>query len=442
MNLVSSSSQLPQLPPMPDAVIPAINELTQLLKIPRDVLASDEDIAYAWRDLPRELHNITIDNNTNAELLARMCIAVSTGLFDSAINYAWNASVLSLREKVKNFGLPIVAKVLQEDFEEKQLLDIQDSRLLDLCLKFNLITEDGFFFLDQCRNTRNNFSAAHPTIGQLNDREFITFLNRCVKYAIAKSSSPRGIDIGAFISAVKGERFTESQCLLWIERLDATYDAQRELLFGTVHGIYCDPSSQEPARLNTLDICLKYKDKFTTPVCSDLIDRHSEYLAKGDSQRHTASQQFFEKLGLLNLLNESERHTLISKAIERLWIVHQEMNNFHNEPPFAERLEQLSRQGAIPRNVQEKYVQTIVGCYMGNGYGVSWAAGKFYENMIRGFSPKEIQLMIHIPQTNSIAAHRFKDNLTCRKRFKLALKLIDSSSVPNSVKVEYAKLVS
>jgi hypothetical protein len=49
---------------------------------------------------------------------------------------------------------------------------------------------DGFFFLDQCRNIGNNFSAAHPSLGNLNDREFITFLNRCIRYALAESSSP------------------------------------------------------------------------------------------------------------------------------------------------------------------------------------------------------------------------------------------------------------
>ncbi|MCZ5524284.1 hypothetical protein O5964_29665, partial [Escherichia coli] len=85
----------------------------------------------------------------------------------------------------RNFGLPIVAQILQSDFEEKHLLELQDSRLLELALKLNLVNEDGFFFLDQCREVRNNFSAAHPTMGSVNDREFTTFLNRCVRYALA-----------------------------------------------------------------------------------------------------------------------------------------------------------------------------------------------------------------------------------------------------------------
>lgn len=430
-----------QLPSLPQNVLPAINEFTKALGIPRNVLASDEDIEYAWIALPRELRDIP-NINSHGELLARMCIAVSVGLFDSAINYAWNASILKLREKVKNFGLPIVAQILQKDFEEKHLLDKQDSELLELSLKLNLVTEDGYFFLDQCRATRNKFSAAHPPIGQLNDREFIAFLNRCVTYALAESSSLRGVDIGAFITTVKGSRFAEEQCSLWLGRLSETHDAQRELLFGTIHGIYCDPNTLEPARLNIIDLCNHYKEKFTSDIKSNLINRHSDYLAKGDTQRHKISQQFFEKVALLNLLNDYEKHSVVSKAINQLWNAHQAWDNFHNEPPFAERLLELSKQGSLPLTIQEEFVEKVVGCYIGNGNGFSWKAEPMYEQMIRDFSPKEIQHMIEIPQKkSSLVANRFTSNSTCRKKFQKALKLIDISSVPDAVLINYKKLI-
>lgn len=43
------------LPALPAAVIPAIEQLVEALGIPRNVLASTEEIEYAWKDLPREL---------------------------------------------------------------------------------------------------------------------------------------------------------------------------------------------------------------------------------------------------------------------------------------------------------------------------------------------------------------------------------------------------
>ena len=426
----------PVLPALLTTVLPAIDSLTAALGIPRTVLASEEEIEYAWRDLPRELRDIPAP--LRGELIARMCVAVSTGLFDSAMNYIWNAAILQLRTKVRNFGLPIVAQILQSDFEEKHLLELQDSRLLDLSLKLNLVNEDGFFFLDQCRDVRNNFSAAHPTMGTVNDREFTTFLNRCVRYALADASSPRGVDIGAFISAVKGPRFNANQNGVWVQRLSETHDAQRQMLVVMVHGIYCDSKTSEQSRLNALDVCNALKDGFTADLRSDLVNKHSEYAAKGDEPRHTASLQFFEKLGLLALLNESEQHAIFYRAIERLWNVHNGTNNFYNEPPFAERLLELSKQGAIPETIQEQFVQAVVGCMIGNGYGVSWAAVPSYEQLIRSFSPREVAMMIGFAATPATTlARRISSHASCLQRFKQTMKLIDPSSVPSSVKPAY-----
>jgi hypothetical protein len=424
------------LSPLPNTVLPAIAEFINALGIPREVLASDEEIQYVWANLPRQLKDIA-NINLRAELIAKMCVAVSVGLFDSAINYAWNAAILHLREKIKNFGLPFVGKILDQKFEEKDLSDLQDSRLLSLCLELNLITEEGYFLLDQSRNLRNNFSAAHPTIGQLNDTEFINFLNRCVRYALAESSSPRGVNIAIFISTVKGNRFTKEQCSSWLESLDATHDAQRELLFGTLHGIYCDPESLESARLNIVDLSISCKDKFNSNIQSNFINQHSEYSFKGDTQRYAISQKFFEKIGLLNLLSNNERHTLISKAVKELWNVHLEFNNFRNEPPFARRLLDLSIQAALPETVQEEFVETVIGCYMGNGYGVSREAETFYELMIKQFTPREIIFLIGITRKISIIGNRFRGDSGCRQRFKKALNFIDISSVPETVQVQY-----
>jgi hypothetical protein len=426
----------PVLPALPVTVLPALAALTASLGIPRTVLASDEEIQYAWRDLPRELREIPVP--LRGELIARMCVAVSTGLFDGAMNYIWNAAILQLRTKVRNFGLPLVAQILQTDFEEKHLVELQDSRLLELCLKLNLVNEDGFFFLDQCRDVRNNFSAAHPTLGTVNDREFTTFLNRCVRYALGDASSPKGVDIGAFISAVKGPRFNANQNGIWVQRLSETHDAQRQMLVGMVHGIYCDPNTSEPARLNALDICGALRAGFTAALRSDLVNKHSEYAAKGDEPRHTASLQFFEKLGLLTLLNESEQHAVFYRAVERLWNVHNAMNNFYNETPFAERLLELSRQGAVPETVQEQFVQVVVCCNVGNGYGVCWAASTSYDQIVKSFSPREIATMIRLAAApESTLGRRVAGLPSCRERFKHNLKLIDPASVPSGVKSAY-----
>ncbi|MDR2982193.1 MAG: hypothetical protein LBV12_08105 [Puniceicoccales bacterium] len=431
-NLLRTDLQLPEIPVQ---ITPALQQLTSALGIPRDVLASDTEIAYAWKDLPRELS--TIPKKLRGELIARMCVAVSVGLFDGAINYTWNATILHLRERMRSFGLPVIASTLQQDFEEKHLLELQDSELIGLALKLGLISEDGFFFLDQCRDTRNNFSVAHPVIGKINDREFTVFLNRCIRYALAEQAFPKGVDVGSFIGAVKGARFIGPQLDFLVQRLRETHDAQRQLLIGSIHGIYCDPATSEPCRLNALDICLRCYDILTNAVKAVLVDRHSEYVAKGDESRRIASQTFFEKLGALSLLTESERHGIISSAVHLLWNVHQGMNNFYNEPPFAQRLLFLSEQEAIPETIQQEYVEVVTGCRIGNGWGASWAAVPHYDKMIRSFSPREISIMINLPRGTGLVSRRIQGDSSCRKRFGEALRLIEKSSVVASLHHDY-----
>lgn len=440
MSLIVPKPEEPKLPALHETMLPAISALTDALGIPRETLASDEEIQHAWHNLPREIKDIPPPLRT--DLIARMCVAVSTGLFDGAMNYIWNAAILQLREKVRVFGLPVVSYIQQKDFEEKHLLELQDSTLLDLCLKLSIISEDGYFFLDQCRSVRNNFSAAHPTLGTVNDREFTTFLNRCVRYALSETPSPRGVDIQAFIAAVKGARFSASQLTVWATRLRETYEAQRQLLIGTVHGIYCDPNTPEPSRLNALDVCNELKSGFSATIRSELINKHNEYAAKGDEQRLAASSAFFERLALLTLLNETERHGIYYRAVDRLWNIHNGMNNFYNEPPFAERLFELSQQSAVPETVQEYFVLVVTSCYVGNGYGFSWSAQPFYERIIRTFSPREIATMIRLASSsdNSLGQRVIRIS-ECKKLFKQGLSLIDPASIPNSAKTDYEKFL-
>src|SRR4030042_4052655 len=424
------------LPALIKNTLPVLEELTSSLGVPREILSSDEEIENAWSNLPRILKKIPPELRT--EELVRMCVAVAAGLFDSGINYIWNAAVIELREKIKRFGLRVVRQVIEKDkFDNQALLELQDSELLDLCLKLNLITEDGYFFLDQCRDIRNNFSAAHPAVGKLDDSEFLSFVNRCAKYALGNEINQVGVDIQAFVTAIKGPRFSKDQRDEWVQRLGKTHEAQRQLLIGTLHGLYCDPSSSEEARLNAYHIAGQFSDNLSPKIVSELIDRHQEYLAKGDEKRHKKSQQFFEKLSLLYLILEGERNSIISNACKHLYNVHMAFDNFYNEPPFAERLLHIISQGSVPDTAKQEYVEVVLTCAIGNQYGISHAAYPYYVEMVKGFTPKELTIFFELPETRSIVGNRIKSYKPCRDAFRTLVDLIDPESVPVNAKEAY-----
>ena len=408
----------------PNVALPAVNgftapmlqALTDALGINRDVLATDAQIENAWQNLPQLLNSIPPEKRD--EGIMRMCVAVASGLFDSAVNYAWNAAIIELREKVRQFGINIIPQIIDKAFDEKKLMDMQDSELLSLCLKLNLISETGYFMLDQCRDIRNNFSAAHPAVGTLDEYEFISFLNRCSRHALSEDQNATAVDIKEFMNAINAGGFTSEQLGIWCERNAQTFDAQREAVIKMLHGIYCDPSKEEHARVNAITICSEFVASFTPGIISELINQHQRYQAKGEQERFKASQAFFENLGQLGLLSETERHAMISAACKNLMGVHNAMNNFYNERPFAERLANLSTGHQIPETVRNEFVKAIVTCSVGNEYGTANSADVFYQNVIQGLSPKEVEIMLSLPDQQTVVGGRIKRAPRCREKFK------------------------
>jgi len=417
-----------------------LGKLTEALHVPRSVLAADDQIEQAWSQLPRLISRIPI--HLRDERIVKMCVAVASGLFDAAINYTWNAAVIELREKIRRFGINVVPQIVDNrDFDEQKLLELRDADLLDLCLKLNLIGRDDFFFLDHCRATRNSFSAAHPADGNIDEDEFVIFLSRCQKHALTSESHPRGVDIKAMLTAIKGGRFTQDQHGEWSRRFNETFDAQRELIFTTLHGIYCDANSDESARNNALLLCKQCSEHFSPKVRSALLDRHQDYKAKGDDQRNKASAQFFEELNLLGILNTSEVHSIFTVASKNLLGVHNAMNNFYNEPPFADRLYTLSKNTNVPTTAQDIFVEAVITPAVGNFYGVSNAAMPYYKAMISSFSPNEIKIMLEIVEEDTLLSNRIKRSSKCSAKYRELVKLINGESVPRTAQRKYHRWI-
>ncbi len=439
---VALEGSITRLPTTDDTTAPFLDIVTNALGASRRVLPSDEQISFLWNSLPRILSTVTRENVTDTHV--KMCIAVAAGLFDGAVNYAWNLAITGLRERVVQYGLTVVSRVRNDrDFDESKLLNMGDADLLQLCLNLNLLSEDAYFRLDHCREVRNHFSAAHPPIGSLTEYEVQNFINNVLTFAWSSEDNPQGIDIQELIRAIKNGRFSEEQMQHWQDRIERTHAAQRALIFGMLHGIHCDPSLREHTRVNALEICkAAVATHFSQSVKSALINQHGEYAGKGDTERQTKSRLFFEQLGLLELLDTSERHVIVSSACRNLMRVHQAWNNFHNEQPFAERLYEIVSQQQVPDTAKPEFVETAVTCAVGNGYGTSYGAEVFYVKMVNGFSAKEIELMLKLPRLRNTLSERMQQYPRCKTAYRKLVTSLDLASIPASLKADYARWIT
>lgn len=65
------------LPAIMADTTPTLDSITKALGVPRNLLASDDEIENAWESLPRLMGKIPPDLRN--EGLVKMCVAVSTG---------------------------------------------------------------------------------------------------------------------------------------------------------------------------------------------------------------------------------------------------------------------------------------------------------------------------------------------------------------------------
>jgi hypothetical protein len=121
-----------------------IDGLTKLIGVPRELLPPKEKIENVLNQLPALLSNIREDFRD--ERLAKMCIAIGVGLFDSAVNYIWNQTVTEIRIRIIMFGLDVIKQLKNKEYTEEDINSMQDSQLLNIAHELNLINDEGYYF--------------------------------------------------------------------------------------------------------------------------------------------------------------------------------------------------------------------------------------------------------------------------------------------------------
>jgi hypothetical protein len=408
-----------------------ITDLIRFVGVPRDLLPPRDRIENALKQLPPLLSSIRED--LRDERLAKMCIAIGVGLFDSAINYVWNQTVIEIRKRIIIFGLDVVRQLKSKEYTERDIDNLQDSQLLDLASELNLISDEGYYFLNQCRDMRNNFSAAHPSIGAIDDLELIAYINRCIKYSLGNSEITIGVDLKELINSLRTSIYNQEQIDFWYGKISQTHPVQKEAIIVMLHGIYCDPNKQTIERTNVVNLSIRCRDVIDSKTISSIINQYEDYVAKSEADKKRASEDFFVRVGIFDSLRESNRHAFISKLCSQMMTIHKSMNNFYNEPPFAEYLLMVSKQAQIPDTVKNEFVDTVVSCAVGNEYGVSSAAIKYYDDMIKNFSPKEIEIMLKIPDAENYTAYKVTKYPRCIYQYKQKILLLNASIIPASL---------
>lgn len=325
--------------------------------------------------------------------ISKMIAAVFAGLFDAALNYLWDETITDMRRRVVGYDLAYFFELAVPNEEkrkglhsEEHLQRVEDADLMRAANRMGLISDVGFAQLDHIRYMRNYASAAHPNQASITGLQLATWLETCVREVITLPLDTVAAEIRKLLHNVRTARLDDSQLAAAASFFNNLSQGQADDLAVGLFGIYVNPGSSSDAQGNVLRLWPDLWPYVSEDARYGIGTKYSRFQANAD-HRQTGARQLIDLVDGSSYLPESTRAVEIANVIDDLLSAHQGINNFYNEPSFAERLSELvGKRTNVPRAVVKKYVNSLVYVFLTNGYGVAWGADPIYRDLIERFS--------------------------------------------------------
>ncbi|MFJ8755496.1 hypothetical protein [Streptomyces cyaneofuscatus] len=364
-----------------------------------------ESTSFALRRLP-------VDKRGQASYISKMIIAGSVGLFDAALNYLWDETVLELRKRVVNFDLQYFYEVAEKNDNkrkelkgEEDLPKLDDQKLLSGCREIGLISDIGFQELDLIRYMRNWASAAHPNQAELDGLQLANWLGTCVKHAITLPYDKITAQVKKLLVKVKEKRLDDSTIkditTFFVNLPPVQADPLASGFFGRYTTLTTGPETLDNIRRLWPELWQQVSEE----TRYNFGFRLGRFRANGDQEQADLARQLIDLAEGATYLPSEERAWEIDGALDELIDAHNAWSNFYTEPPIARRLQELVGQhGDVPEGLNRKYVFGIIEAFLTNGNGIAVNADPVYRDLITRFNPQQASLALRAFTDATIAS--------------------------------------
>lgn len=418
-------------------------------------------------NLPTIVDDLTDEHREKALYISKFVASCGAGLFDAALNYLWNETILNLRKKVIQFDLEYFydstitnpdkrGKFRNEDDLEK----LEDWDLIRGCREIGILSEIGYKHLDHIRDMRNFASAAHPNQNQITGLQLVAWLETCIKEVLAVETTGPLMEVKKLLYNIRNETLSQDD-VKPIKTLikKAPKDFVNSLL-RALFGMYTDEDTQINIR-NNIDLIAKAVwDESDEEAKHTIGLKYTTFSANAEIRRKELANQFLSIVDGLAYLTEDMRALEMKNRLELLLAAHYAYNNFYNEEPHAKiLLKYIPKSGKIPDPVRQYYVKVLTICRLGNSWGISRLAMPYYDQMLSMFGKKEIICFLKLLKDKEVTPI-FEDNRriaifknlakelkkrTTNEIWKQALEIVEDSSNSNvrsgRIYLEIKKLV-
>jgi len=356
-------------------------------------------------------------------------IAIEAGLNDAAINYIWNLAMFDLHKKLFVYGLDYFSSAINWEGKPLKTIDdlgeVKDYQLISGAFVLGIIPTESHFFLQQCREIRNNFSTAHFPMGDIDRLETFNFIKNCIKYVLTFDLPP-GLQIRDLVESLTIERLDST------DEITAIIESQSSKVHGPVlHNLFSNFIKQD------CDPNLKYNIKLLAPhlweIVSDEVKSNiaAKFASLRDIKGKDAANEALEFLKIVDgveFIPESFKEIIFKKHAQFLIDAHNGWDNFHHEPSYARDLASLGK--SVPISAIYTYVKAVLLSYIGNGYGIARSAQEYNTQMISDLSQSGVRTLFSLLHTDIEVLRALTDSLPVQRLLGVMDLIKDKTMLP------------
>jgi hypothetical protein len=342
------------------------------------------------------LENIDLDRRLSAVYISKFFAAVSAGLFDAALNYIWDETILHLRKRVETYDLEYFYDIATSADKRKDLKTIDDiskltdDELLRGSLSIELISEVGYRNMDLVKYMRNNASAAHPNQLDITGLKLTSMAEDCLREVISTPIPPAAITVQKLLENIKNNPMTlEDAKGVSVHFPDMGPNRTQRLAEG-LFSIFCKRDTSEQVRQNIRFLAPLFWPYIEEDVRKSFGIKHAYFSANNHTAEKNFAREFLVVVDGLGYITDQHRAMEVSIILDELKNAHAGLNNFYNELLPTKRLRSIvGNPPKIPNGIEANYVKTLVDIFLTNGNGVCFSADEIYLELIKSFTPRQ-----------------------------------------------------
>ncbi len=385
------------------------------------------------------LSKIDETEKKNSIYLSKFLAAAASGLFDAALNYIWDETVLQLRKRVAKYDLDyfydnaVSGDKRSSLKDESDLTKLDDSELIHGAKEIGLISELGYKHLDFIKYMRNWASAAHPNQNEISGLQLIAWFETCFKEVISLPLSTIAAKIKQLLDSIKANALTKQEAeevAVYFENLNQD---QVQSFTSGLFGIYTNVLSDTTTKQNVAYLLPLIWDRVGEDTRQSFGLRYAHFTANNYLKEKRSSKEFLQIVGGESYIPDELRVVEVENAINDLIVAHNGFNNFYTEVTFAKQLRRvIGENPKIPKGLEKKYIFGLVNVFISNGNGVASGAEPIYLELLEKLSPLQSAFAV-ISFTESDISSKLQFNL-CEKKYRQLLELLKPKIISIPVK--------